>query len=70
MSGLDRVGDVGKRIVAVERCRGLTKRDMVLNDALPKVQIDPETYEVLADGVKLTATPTSTVPLGRLYTLF
>ncbi|WP_394821138.1 urease subunit alpha [Pendulispora albinea] len=59
-----------KRTVAVERCRGLGKRDMVLNDALPVLRIDPETYEVFADGVRLTASPAKSVPLARLYSLF
>jgi len=62
--------DLRKSAVAVERCRGLGKRDMVLNDALPTMRIDPETYEVFADGVRLTALPAKVVPLGRLYSLF
>jgi len=62
--------DLKKQAVAVEGCRHLGKRDMVLNDALPKMRIDPETYEVFADGVRLTAEPAKVVPLGRLYSLF
>ena len=38
-------------VVAVRDCRGLGKRDMKLNDALPQIEVDPETYEVRADGV-------------------
>ena len=67
--GLGKLG-LRKRAVAVERCRGLAKRDMVLNDALPAMRVDPETYEVFADGVLLTASPAKVVPLGRLYSLF
>jgi urease subunit alpha len=59
-----------KKIAAVEGCRKLTKRDMRLNDALPKMRIDPETYEVFADGLHLTAKPAARVPLARLYSLF
>lgn len=59
-----------KRINAVRRCRGIGKRDMKLNDALPKMRIDPETYEVFADGVLMRAQPASKVSLARLYSLF
>jgi len=59
-----------KRIEPVRRCRGLGKRDMKLNDALPSMKIDPESYEVFADGVLLRATPATRVALGRLYSLF
>ena len=46
-----------KTAVAVKRCRGLTKRDMINNDALPRMEVDPKTYEVRADGVLLTCEP-------------
>ena len=59
-----------KHLAAVKNCRSLGKRDMRLNDALPKMEIEPETYEVRADGVHLTAKPASRVPLARLYSLF
>ena len=45
-------GSRGRR-VAVGRCRGLGKRDMIHNDALPRIEVDPETYEVRADGERL-----------------
>ena len=66
---LDRLG-LGKRCVAVARCRGIGKRDMKLNDALPVMRVDPETYEVHADGILLRAEPAETVPLARRYFLF
>ena len=50
--------------------RGLGKRDMRLNDALPSLEIDPETYEVRADGVRITCAPASRVALARRYNLF
>lgn len=59
-----------KRAVAVRGCRSVSKRDMRLNDALPTLSVDPETYEVRADGLLLTAAPAKEVPLGRLYAFF
>ena len=61
---------LGKKLRAVRGCRGIGKKDMKLNDALPKMKIDPETYEVFADGDLLRATPATRVALGRLYSLF
>lgn len=59
-----------KRVEAVERCRGLSKADMKLNSALPKIEVDPKSYKVHADGVEIGAKPVSKVPLGQLYNLF
>jgi urease subunit alpha len=59
-----------KRTVPVARCRGLTKLDMKLNDALPHVEVDPETYQVRADGVLLTCAPATSLPLAQRYSLF
>jgi urease subunit alpha len=59
-----------KQIVAVKKCRGLTKRDMVYNDALPKIEVDPETYEVRADGQLLTCEAATVLPLAQRYFLF
>ena len=59
-----------KKLVAVRRCRGLGKRDMKLNDALPRLEVDPETYEVRADGVLLTCEPAISLPLAQRYSLF
>uniref|UniRef100_A0A0E0PS74 urease n=1 Tax=Oryza rufipogon TaxID=4529 RepID=A0A0E0PS74_ORYRU len=61
---------LGKRVEAVGRVRGLTKLNMKLNDALPKIDVDPETYTVTADGEVLRCQPTPTVPLSRNYFLF
>ena len=58
------------RLAAVRGCRGLGKRDMILNDALPKIEIDPETYLVKADGVHLTCEPAKVLPLAQRYFLF
>ena len=59
-----------KRLVAVSRCRRLSKRDMKLNDALPVLTVDPETYEVRADGELLRCEPAQRLPLAQLYSLF
>jgi urease subunit alpha len=59
-----------KNTVAVNRCRGLTKRDMVNNDALPRIEVDPDTYEVRADGVLLTCEAAQVLPMAQRYFLF
>ena len=59
-----------KQVAAVKNCRTVTKSDMVHNFATPDVQVDPETFEVVADGVKLECDPVSVVPLGQRYFLF
>ena len=59
-----------KQLSVVRGCRGIGKRNMKLNDALPVMQIDPETYKVRADGVVLTCEPASELPLAQRYSLF
>jgi urease subunit alpha len=59
-----------KQAVAVSRCRNLSKRDMILNDALPRMEVDPETYQVRADGELLTCEPARILPLAQRYFLF
>jgi urease subunit alpha len=59
-----------KRAVAVSGIRTLTKRDMKLNDALPQMEVDPETYEVRADGELLTCEPATVLPMAQRYFLF
>jgi urease subunit alpha len=59
-----------KTAVAVNRCRGLTKRDMVNNDALPRIEVDPDTYEVRADGQLLTCEAAKVLPMAQRYYLF
>ncbi|KAM4120387.1 hypothetical protein ACJW30_03G127400 [Castanea mollissima] len=61
---------LNKRVEAVGNVRKLTKSDMKLNDALPNITVDPETYTVSADGEVLTCTAATTVPLSRNYFLF
>jgi urease subunit alpha len=59
-----------KATVAVRGCRGIGKRDLKLNDALPHIVVDPETYRVTADGEHMTCEPASSLPLARRYALF
>ena len=59
-----------KRLVAVKGCRTVTKADMVLNDATPAIEVDPETYVVLADGEHLTCEPAAELPMAQRYFLF
>jgi urease subunit alpha len=61
---------LARRAVAVARCRGLGKRDMVHNDALPRLEVDAETYEVRADGERLTCEPARVLPMAQRYFLF
>jgi urease subunit alpha len=59
-----------KRIEAVKRCRKISKCDLKWNDALPRITVDPETYEVHADGELLTCEPATVLPLAQRYFLF
>ncbi|MGC8524857.1 MAG: urease subunit alpha [Acidibrevibacterium sp.] len=62
---------LSRRLVAVTDTRGgIGKRSMIHNDALPKIEVDPETYEVRADGVLLTCEPAAVLPLAQRYFLF
>ncbi|WP_292262626.1 urease subunit alpha [Mesorhizobium sp.] len=62
---------VEKAMVAVENTRGgIGKHSMVLNDATPHVEVDPETYEVRADGELLTCEPATVLPMAQRYFLF
>ena len=59
-----------KRAVASSGTRTLTKKDLKLNDATPKMEVDPETYEVRADGQLLTCEPATVLPMAQRYFLF
>ncbi len=62
--------DLRKLAVSVSGTRQITKRDMKLNDALPHIEVDPETYEVRADGELLTCEPATVLPMAQRYFLF
>jgi urease subunit alpha len=57
-------------LVAVKNCRNVTKADMILNNYQPVMEVDPDTYEVRADGQLLICEPASELPLTQLYCLF
>ncbi len=68
--GIDAALDLGRQLIAVQDTRRLTKRDMVLNDATPVMEVDPETYEVRADGQLLTCEPAKELAMAQRYFLF
>ena len=59
-----------KHTEAVLNTRNLGKKDMVHNSAMPDIQVDPERFEVTADGELLTCAPAATLPLAQRYFLF
>ncbi len=61
---------VDKQLVAVEGTRSINKKSMIHNDATPKIEVDPETYEVRADGELLTCAPADVLPMAQRYFLF
>ncbi|MCB1388000.1 MAG: urease subunit alpha, partial [Rhodobacteraceae bacterium] len=69
-AGIGAALGLAKSVVAVKGCRGIGKADMKLNDATPQIDVDPETYEVRADGVLLTCEPAAELPLAQRYFLF
>jgi urease subunit alpha len=68
----DLAGRLGlnRMLLPVRNTRSIGKRDMVLNDALPRIEIDPETYEVRADGELLICEPAAVLPMAQRYFLF
>ncbi|HVU16727.1 MAG TPA: urease subunit alpha [Candidatus Didemnitutus sp.] len=59
-----------RQLEPVKNCRKIGKKDMVLNDAQPRIEVDPETYTVKADGEHLTCEPAKVLPLAQRYFLF
>ncbi|MEK5058113.1 urease subunit alpha [Paenibacillus sp. FSL H7-0326] len=59
-----------KRIEAVKGCRSVTKKDMIHNNVTPVIEVDPETYEVKADGEPLTCEPAESLPMTQRYFMF
>jgi urease subunit alpha len=66
-AGIDRQLGLRRRTDAVRACRSLGKRDMVRNDAVPRIEVNPETYEVLVDGELARVPPAETLPLTQRY---
>ncbi|TFV63956.1 urease subunit alpha [Geodermatophilus sp. DF01-2] len=62
--------DVHRRLVAVENVRGRTKADLPLNDALPEIDVDPDTFQVRIDGEVVDHSPVTDLPMTQRYFLF
>ena len=69
-AGIPQQLGLGKRAVAVRNCRAIGKAQMIHNSAMPLLEVDPETYEVRADGVLLTCEPAISLPMAQRYFLF
>ncbi|MBQ12297.1 MAG: urease subunit alpha [Planctomyces sp.] len=69
-AGVHQKLELQKRAVAVSGCRSLTKADMVLNNTLPNIEVDSDTYEVRADGELLKCEPAQTLSMAQRYFLF
>jgi urease subunit alpha len=69
-AGIGQALGLSRPLLAVSGTRNLSKRDMVLNDALPRVEVDAETYEVRADGELLICEPATELPMAQRYFLF
>jgi urease subunit alpha len=61
---------LAKKTLPVQNTRNIGKKDLILNNALPKMEVHPETYEVRADGELLTCEPAETLPMAQRYFLF
>ncbi len=68
--GIPQQLNLQKIIQPVEHIRSLSKNDMVYNNALPKIDVDPQTYEVRVDGTLITCEPAEVVPMAQRYFLF
>jgi urease subunit alpha len=68
--GVHEVLNLHKHVSAVKGCRTARKQHMLLNGYAPKMEIDPQTYEVRADGVLLTCEPAKSLPMAQRYFLF
>jgi urease subunit alpha len=70
-AGLGKKLGIRKELVAVANTRGkISKKSMIHNDATPAIEVDPETYEVRADGELLTCAPAEILPMAQRYFLF
>lgn len=68
--GLEKKVSTKKKLVPVKNCRKIGKKDMIHNNLTPKIEIDPETYEVKVDGKLATVKPAERLALSRLYSLY
>lgn len=68
--GIPQKLNLQKIIQPAENIRSLTKNDMVYNNAMPTIDVDPQTYEVKVDGAVITCEPAEVVPMAQRYFLF
>jgi len=68
--GVNETLELEKEVVPIKGTRTISKKDMVLNSACPKMEVDPETYEVRADGELLTCEPAAELPMAQRYFLY
>ena len=61
---------ISKYLLPVKNIRNISKKDMILNDYCPNIEVNPETYEVLADGELITCEPAKTLPLAQRYFMY
>ena len=61
---------IQKRLSPVRNCRAVSKRDLLWNNSLPRIEVDPDTYTVKADGRELRCEPASVLPMAQRYFLF
>jgi urease subunit alpha len=69
-AGIGETLGLAKQTVAVKGTRNIGKADLILNDAMPEIEVNPETYEVRADGELLTCEPAEVLPMAQRYFLF
>ena len=69
-AGLPQALGLKKQIAVVKGCRDVQKTDLIHNDYLPHIEVDPQTYQVKADGVLLWCEPANVLPMAQRYFLF
>jgi len=69
-NGLSKKLGLKKKLLPVKNCRKIGKKNMLYNNAVPKIEIDPETYKVTVDGKLATTEPSQKLSMARLYHLF
>jgi urease subunit alpha len=69
-AGIGKKLGIQKELVAVQGTRKISKKNMIHNTATPEITVDPETYEVTADGELLTCEPAQVLPMAQRYFLF
>ncbi|MCG7908214.1 MAG: urease subunit alpha [Candidatus Thiodiazotropha taylori] len=69
-AGVDQQLDLKSQIGSVSQCRSIDKTGMILNDYQPEIEVDPQTYQVKADGTLLTCEPAVELPMAQKYFLF